>query len=98
MPQIRRALREDVRFTEQCQALGVEIRRLDEITQGARDAAMEDAEEFPTAPGTPFRGIAVGATALTPALRIYFTISDDDGFVDFHWLEVLRDDPDEPML
>jgi len=101
MPKKRRALRESATYLEQCLALGVGIRRLDEITGGARWAATEDAELFPEAPGTPFRGIALAATEQTPAMRVYFTIEDVDdvdGYVDFLWLEVVKDDPDEPIL
>lgn len=100
MPQKQRALRESPIFLEQCQALGVDFRRLDEITAGARWAATENAEFFPQAAGTPYRGIALGATEETPAIRVYFTIEDvddNDGYVDFVWLEVVRDDPDEPI-
>ncbi|MDQ1539230.1 MAG: hypothetical protein QOE58_3623 [Actinomycetota bacterium] len=100
MPKKRRALRESALYEQQCGDLGVSIRRLDEITGAARWAATEDAELFPEAFGTPYRGIALAATEQTPALRVYFTIddvNDVDGYVDFVWLEVVKGDPDEPI-
>lgn len=91
---------ESPRFTRQCEELGVAIQRLDEARETVSWAVEHDPEAYELVEGTNLRVARIGAMGDIPALRInYSNQVDDDGedFVLWENIEVISDDPDEPV-
>jgi hypothetical protein len=95
-----RTIRESPEYTQACADMGVE--RMDEVLLGVHWGLAKNAEQpsiYPKVPGTGLRFASVDATPGVPEMRIYFTISDDDQYVDALLIErVDGDDPDDPVF
>ncbi len=73
-----RTVREEPKFLEQCQALAVSHKRLDDVLSGLYFSLARQPEIFPKVPGT---SLSLAKTAMypdAPALRIFFTYSDTE--------------------
>ncbi|MFD1516368.1 hypothetical protein [Pseudonocardia yunnanensis] len=90
-----RDVRESALFTEQCQQLGLEVKRLDEVLESVVWAVANAAEDLQTVPGSPLGWIATDPWPGVPEMIVLFRIESDE-IVDLKWIEVLRQDPNDP--
>ncbi len=94
-----RTIRESPEYTQACTQLGVV--RMDEVTMGLHWGMAKNPRHalFPEVPGTGLRFAPIDATVGVPEMRVYFSISEDDQYVDLHRIErVDGDDPDDPIV
>lgn len=91
-----RDIRESQLFGEQCREIGLSIRRLDEVRLGVDWAVHTDAEHLPLVMGTNLRVLRTVPFPDAPELRIFFRIKDDS-VVLYEWIELVEEDPDEPV-
>ncbi len=73
-----RTIREEPKFEEQCQALAIIHKRLDEVLSGLYFSLARHPETFPAIPGT---SLSIAKTAVypdAPAVRVFFTFSDTE--------------------
>ncbi|WP_269305311.1 hypothetical protein [Aeromicrobium sp. HA] len=75
---------------------------MDEVLMGVHWGLSKNprhASLFPEIPETGLRFAAVDAAPGVPEMRIFFTISEDDQYVDLLVIERAEgDDPDEPVV
>lgn len=85
-----RGIFEHPKFTELCQELG-DLHDIDGALEGIKESLRISAETYPILPGrNSLRMIrtrrTVRATGISPGLRVYFSICDENN-VELKWIE-----------
>ncbi len=68
-----RTIRQEPKFNEQLEALGISHKRLDEVLEGVAFALAREPERFPRIPGTQLSIVKTPVYLNAPSLRIFFT-------------------------
>lgn len=87
MARVRRQVIQDHTFTEQAKLLEPDAQRLDEMIDGAVWMISNHAESCPLIQGN-LRVVFTDPFPDAPAMRIFFTIADDNHCT-MHWIEHL---------
>jgi len=74
----RRTIRQEPKFNEQLEALGISYRRLDEVLEGVCFALAREPERFSRIPGTQLSIIKTPVYPNAPSLRIFFTYNEEE--------------------
>ena len=74
----QRTIRQEPKFNEQLEALGVTHKRLDEVLEGVCFALSRNPERFPRVPGTQLSIIKTPVYPGAPSLRIFFTFNEEE--------------------
>lgn len=90
-----RTIRESLRFKLQCEELGLEVRRLDEVLAGATWAMAKHPEHLLLIPNTELLVVLTAPFPNLPALVIFARIADEN-YVDLVWIETVQEDASEP--
>ena len=72
-----REIVEEAGFTEQVNALAISYKRLDDVMEGILFAVSSNPEHFPLIPGTRLRFLNTSVYPDAPALRVYFTATEE---------------------
>ena len=89
-----RTIRQEPRFNEQLEGLGVEHKRLDDVLGGVHFAVSHSPEKYPSAPGTTLRVLKTVTYPSAPSIRIFFTFDDNE----VHLLHVEFCEEVEPLF
>ena len=73
-----RTIRQEPKFNEQLETLGISHHRLDEVLEGVAFALSRHPEVFPRVPGTQLSMVKTPVYPEAPSLRIFFTYTDDE--------------------
>jgi hypothetical protein len=86
-----RTVRRSHEFEEQAAQIEPDVRRFDEVMAGVEWGLAADPYQFPLVTGTLLRVVTTEAFPETPALRIFFTISDDEETISLLAVEWIED-------
>jgi hypothetical protein len=91
-----RQVKYDYTFEEQAKLLEPNVARLDEIIRSVEWKMATHAERCPKMAGTILRVAFTDPFPGAPAMRVLFSIEDDDNCV-AHWIESLESGMDEDL-
>jgi hypothetical protein len=73
-----RTIRQEPKFDEEIQALGISCQRLDEILEAVSFGLARAPEAFPCVPGTRVSILKTAVYPGAPSLRVFFTYNEDE--------------------
>ena len=74
----RRTIRQEPRFDEQIERLGISHKRLDAVLLAVGFGLCREPERFPKVPGTCLSVIKCAVYPEAPSVRIFFTYTEDE--------------------